>query len=85
MAVLLGKHTCYEFANSGPCYDLPWPPARNPWDTDHVAGRDRAAARALRWRRGMAMGAIGSRYGADRSAARRACAASSASSPPTGG
>ena len=24
-----------EFADGGPSFDLPWPPARNPWNTDH--------------------------------------------------
>jgi aspartyl-tRNA(Asn)/glutamyl-tRNA(Gln) amidotransferase subunit A len=30
--VLLGKQTTWEFALGGPSFDLPWPPARNPWD-----------------------------------------------------
>lgn len=30
---LLGKLTTHEFADGGPSFDLPWPPARNPWDT----------------------------------------------------
>jgi aspartyl-tRNA(Asn)/glutamyl-tRNA(Gln) amidotransferase subunit A len=33
--VLLGKLTTHEFADGGPSFDLPWPPARNPWNTDH--------------------------------------------------
>lgn len=37
-AVLLGKMTTYEFALGGPSYDLPAPPARNPWQLDHIAG-----------------------------------------------
>lgn len=32
-AVLLGKLATHEFAIGGPSFDLPWPPARNPWDT----------------------------------------------------
>lgn len=32
--VLLGKLATHEFAFGGPSFDLPWPPARNPWDTD---------------------------------------------------
>ena len=32
-AVMLGKLTTHEFAIGGPAFDLPWPPARNPWDT----------------------------------------------------
>jgi Asp-tRNA(Asn)/Glu-tRNA(Gln) amidotransferase A subunit family amidase len=29
--VLLGKLSTHEFAIGGPSFDLPWPPARNPW------------------------------------------------------
>ena len=31
-AVLIGKTALHEFATGGPSFDLPWPPARNPWD-----------------------------------------------------
>jgi aspartyl-tRNA(Asn)/glutamyl-tRNA(Gln) amidotransferase subunit A len=31
--VSLGKLATHEFAFGGPSFDLPWPPARNPWDT----------------------------------------------------
>lgn len=34
-AVLMGKLTTHEFADGGPSFDLPQPPARNPWNTDH--------------------------------------------------
>jgi aspartyl-tRNA(Asn)/glutamyl-tRNA(Gln) amidotransferase subunit A len=37
-AVLLGKLATYEFAHGGPSFDLPWPPARNPWNLMHVPG-----------------------------------------------
>src|SRR3954470_16055943 len=30
--VLLGKLSTHEFATGGPSWDLPFPPARNPWD-----------------------------------------------------
>ena len=33
--VLIGKLTTHEFADGGPSFDLPWPPARNPWNTEH--------------------------------------------------
>jgi aspartyl-tRNA(Asn)/glutamyl-tRNA(Gln) amidotransferase subunit A len=33
--VLMGKLTTHEFADGGPSFDLPAPPARNPWNTDH--------------------------------------------------
>ena len=36
--VLLGKLATHEFATGGPCFDLPFPPARNPWNTDHFTG-----------------------------------------------
>ncbi len=34
--VLLGKLATYEFALGGPSADLPYPPARNPWNTEHI-------------------------------------------------
>jgi len=37
-AVLLGKLATYEFALGGPSFDLPFPPARNPWNPDRVPG-----------------------------------------------
>lgn len=37
-AVLLGKLATYEFAFGGPSFDLPFPPARNPWNLEHVTG-----------------------------------------------
>jgi aspartyl-tRNA(Asn)/glutamyl-tRNA(Gln) amidotransferase subunit A len=36
--VLLGKLATWEFALGGPSWDLPWPPARNPWDRDRLPG-----------------------------------------------
>lgn len=37
-AVLLGKLATHEFAWGGPSFDLPFPPARNPWNPDHIPG-----------------------------------------------
>jgi aspartyl-tRNA(Asn)/glutamyl-tRNA(Gln) amidotransferase subunit A len=37
-AVLLGKLATHEFAFGGPSFDLPFPPARNPWNPDHFTG-----------------------------------------------
>ena len=37
-AVLTGKLTTHEFAHGGPSFDLPWPPARNPWNTAYFTG-----------------------------------------------
>ena len=36
--VLLGKLATHEFAHGGPSFDLPWPPARNPWHLEHFTG-----------------------------------------------
>src|SRR5271168_436480 len=36
--VLMGKLATWEFALGGPSFDLPWPPARNPWDRDRLPG-----------------------------------------------
>src|SRR5579883_987899 len=37
-ADVLGKLATHEFALGGPSFDLPWPPARNPWDTTRFTG-----------------------------------------------
>jgi aspartyl-tRNA(Asn)/glutamyl-tRNA(Gln) amidotransferase subunit A len=37
-AILLGKLATHEFAHGGPSFDLPWPPARNPWDLTRFTG-----------------------------------------------
>ena len=37
-AVLLGKLATHEMAHAGPSFDLPWPPARNPWNLEHFTG-----------------------------------------------
>ncbi len=36
--VLLGKLATHEFAIGGPSFDLPFPPARNPWNSEHITG-----------------------------------------------
>jgi aspartyl-tRNA(Asn)/glutamyl-tRNA(Gln) amidotransferase subunit A len=36
--VFMGKMSTHEFAIGGPSFDLPWPPARNPWNPDHHPG-----------------------------------------------
>src|SRR5947199_7277561 len=36
--ILMGKLATWEFARGGPSFDLPWPPARNPWNPDHLPG-----------------------------------------------
>jgi aspartyl-tRNA(Asn)/glutamyl-tRNA(Gln) amidotransferase subunit A len=37
-AILMGKLALHEFAIGGPSFDLPYPPARNPWNTNHHPG-----------------------------------------------
>src|SRR6476646_42894 len=37
-AIIMGKLATHEFALGGPSFDLPWPPARNPWDTSRFTG-----------------------------------------------
>jgi aspartyl-tRNA(Asn)/glutamyl-tRNA(Gln) amidotransferase subunit A len=36
--VLLGKTATFEFALGGPSWDLPFPPALNPWNLKHLPG-----------------------------------------------
>ncbi|HET8995074.1 MAG TPA: amidase, partial [Acetobacteraceae bacterium] len=37
-AIVLGKTATHEFAIGGPSFDLPFPPARNPWNPQHHPG-----------------------------------------------
>lgn len=37
-AIPVGKLSTHEFAIGGPSHDLPWKPARNPWNRDHHPG-----------------------------------------------
>jgi len=36
--ILIGKLATHEFATGGPAWDLPFPPAKNPWNTAHFTG-----------------------------------------------
>ncbi len=36
--LLFGKLTTYELAHGGPSWDLPWPPAMNPWKKSYLPG-----------------------------------------------
>lgn len=46
--VLIGKLATHEFAIGGPSFDLPWPPARNPWNTEHfTAGSSSGSGAAV--------------------------------------
>jgi aspartyl-tRNA(Asn)/glutamyl-tRNA(Gln) amidotransferase subunit A len=44
--VFMGKLSTHEFAIGGPSFDLPWPPARNPWNRDHFCGGSSSGAGA---------------------------------------
>jgi aspartyl-tRNA(Asn)/glutamyl-tRNA(Gln) amidotransferase subunit A len=60
--VLLGKLATHEFALGGPSFDLPWPPARNPWNTAHfTAGSSSGTGAAVA--AGLVMGGTGSDTG----------------------
>ena len=37
-AIVMGKLSTHEFAIGGPSFDLPWPPAVNPWGGKHFPG-----------------------------------------------
>lgn len=43
---LMGKLTTYEFAHGGPSWDLPWPPAMNPWKKGYLPGSTSSGAAA---------------------------------------
>ena len=61
-AILLGKMALHEFATGGPALDLPWPPARNPWDRErHTGGSSSGSGAALA--AGFAPAAIGTDTG----------------------
>ena len=61
-AVMLGKLAAHEFAIGGPAFDLPWPPARNPWDLRRYTGGSSSGAGAA-VAGGLALGALGSDTG----------------------
>jgi aspartyl-tRNA(Asn)/glutamyl-tRNA(Gln) amidotransferase subunit A len=61
-AVILGKLSTHEFAIGGPSFDLPFPPARNPWNPDHHPGGSSSGAGAG-VAAGLFPGAIGSDTG----------------------
>lgn len=57
--VLVGKLATHEFAIGGPSFDLPWPPARNPWNPEHfTAGSSSGTGAAVA--AGFVLGGTGS-------------------------
>jgi len=61
-AIVLGKLTTYEFALGGSSFDLPWPPAHNPWDlTLDPSGSSSGSGAATA--AGLCLGAMGSDTG----------------------
>lgn len=61
-AIIIGKLATHEFAFGGPSFDLAWPPARNPWNPDHVpAGSSSGSGAAVS--AGLCAGAMGSDTG----------------------
>src|ERR1700756_765936 len=59
---LMGKTTTHEFADGGPSFDLPAPPARNPWNTDHfTAGSSSGTGAGVA--AGLILGGIGTDTG----------------------
>jgi aspartyl-tRNA(Asn)/glutamyl-tRNA(Gln) amidotransferase subunit A len=61
-AVLMGKLATHEFAHGGPSFDLPWPPARNPWNREHFTGGSSSGSGAA-VASGFVPGALGSDTG----------------------
>ena len=61
-AILLGKLATHEFAHGGPSFDLPWPPARNPWNTAHFTGGSSSGSGAA-VAGGLVAGALGTDTG----------------------
>jgi aspartyl-tRNA(Asn)/glutamyl-tRNA(Gln) amidotransferase subunit A len=60
--VLIGKTTTHEFADGGPSFDLPKPPARNPWNTEHfTAGSSSGTGAGIA--AGLILGGIGTDTG----------------------
>jgi aspartyl-tRNA(Asn)/glutamyl-tRNA(Gln) amidotransferase subunit A len=60
--VLMGKLATHEFAIGGPSFDLPWPPARNPWNPDHfTAGSSSGTGASVA--AGLVLGGTGSDTG----------------------
>jgi len=60
--ILLGKLATHEFAMGGPSFDLPFPPARNPWKTTHFTGGSSSGSGAA-VAAGLTLGTLGTDTG----------------------
>jgi aspartyl-tRNA(Asn)/glutamyl-tRNA(Gln) amidotransferase subunit A len=60
--IMIGKLATWEFALGGPSWDLPWPPARNPWNPDYLPGGSSSGAGAA-VAAGFVPGAVGTDTG----------------------
>lgn len=61
-AVLVGKNATHEFAMGQPSYDMPFPPARNPWDLDRGPGGSSSGSGSA-VSAGLVLGALGTDTG----------------------
>ena len=57
--IVLGKLAMHEFALGGPDFTTPFPPARNPWNLDHITGGSSSGSGSA-VASGQAMAALGS-------------------------
>ena len=71
-AVFTGKLATHEFAHGGPSFDLPWPPARNPWNREHFTGGSSSGSGAA-VAAGFVPGALGSDTGGSIRSSTRSC------------
>ncbi len=58
----MGKLATHELAHGGPSFDLPWPPARNPWNPENFPGGSSSGSAAA-LAAGLVLGALGSDTG----------------------
>src|ERR1043166_4390713 len=71
-AVLLGKLATSEFAHGQPDFGLPWPPARNPWNTAYWTGSSSSGSGAAA-AAGLALGTLGTDTGGGGGPPRPSC------------